>query len=277
MAALGEGGSAPPPGAGRGIGAGEEQPEAAAAPAVETWGFDLLQAGGGGAAPQPAAPAAEASGTAWEPAAAGAPAAEEPWSFESLDAAVGLAAAPAVEGAQPPFGVSLINATMPAAAMPQPTPPGIVEGPLPSSFVLGPAAEAAAAAPAAAAIAPAAAAAAPAAEAVGEAEPQLTCWGLAETDLSGGDLYSSGNDSAGAADCCQQCWDFSGCGAWTFRASDVGVSLRGGEGKGRRGFLHGATAGRGSGPVMKSTCCLPAAIPLCARSCPSPQIHSPHS
>lgn len=47
------------------------------------------------------------------------------------------------------------------------------------------------------------------------------CWLVPSTDLYGADLREALDNCTQPSDCCQACWDTPGCGAWTFRGSDV--------------------------------------------------------
>lgn len=55
--------------------------------------------------------------------------------------------------------------------------------------------------------------------------PQRLCWVQGATDFSGGDI-EPGNTTCcqSAADCCNTCWSTAGCGAWTYRTSDVSAA-----------------------------------------------------
>lgn len=70
-------------------------------------------------------------------------------------------------------------------------------------------------------------ASAPRAEAEAAISGRAGCWAQATTDYNGGDLPSPAPVTGSAEGCCSACWDAPGCGAWTFRASDVSASGRG--------------------------------------------------
>lgn len=71
-------------------------------------------------------------------------------------------------------------------------------------------------------IAPLSSTSAPLAEVAGSS--RASCWVQESTDFNGADLPSPAAVAGSAADCCAACWDTTGCGAWTFRASDVSCS-----------------------------------------------------
>lgn len=167
-------------------------PQAETPPANDTadaWTIQELPTGGDEAGLQGAAP----------------PAAEGGWSFVELPVEQPLAPQELLPPLAPPPAAELPAGAAAAVGRAAPKPTGAA-----------PEAEA----PQAALAVPEQAAAPQYAAA---AAPPRNCWVQSSTDFEGADLLPDGNTTccASASDCCRECWATPGCGAWTFRGTDV--------------------------------------------------------